>query len=110
MHEDDPQERVVVQVPSKNCGSSTADSSGQVQMQMQSSAAVELRCKMPQMSHVLQDLRPFLAFADATAGDLKNPALQPLPDTIREQADAALAQGPQVRICVSVLHQRCPII
>eukprot|EP00892_Ulva_mutabilis_P012060 jgi/Ulvmu1/9226/UM005_0326.1 len=66
--------------------------------QTHGSAEAGLHMKMPEVSHILRDLSPFLAFADAASGDHKNPALRPLPEAICTQASAALAHGPEVSL------------
>lgn len=85
-----------IQVPAERTNSS-ATVGGSGPGYVHGSSEAELRVKMPELAHVLRDLSPFLACADATSGDHKNPALKPLPDAISTQAATALAQDPDVR-------------
>lgn len=65
-----------------------------------STSEKSLRNKMPEIAHLLRGLGPFLACADISGGDDKNPALQLLPASVQEQAAAALAQAPEVGYCL----------
>lgn len=64
-----------------------------------------LKSKMPESSHLLRGLNSFLACADVAGGDNKNPALQPLPESMQDQAAAALALPPEVRCCHLLQHR-----
>lgn len=70
-------------------------------------AEQQLQQKMPEIAYLLRGLSPFLAFANVAGGDVKNPALQPLPEAIQDHATAALALPPQVSSTWNRLHVQC---